>query len=140
MPKCTVHPIDHFDDRKFVVILSHMDGKYVLSRHKDRATWETQGGHIEPGETPLEAAKRELWEESGAEEYTIEPLFDYWATDDIGSATGAVFRAEITKLGSIPEGSEMAEVRLFDTLPEVFTYTYISTVLFAEEKKLGKGR
>jgi len=138
MPRCTVHPIDHFDDRKFVVILSHMDGKYVLSRHKARETWETQGGHIEPGETPLEAAKRELWEESGAAEYTIEPIFDYWATDDIGSATGAVFRAEITKLGPIPAGSEMAEVRFFDTLPDVFTYTYISTVLFAEEKKLGK--
>lgn len=134
MPRCTVHPYNTFDDRRFVVVLSHMNGKYVLSRHKDRTTWETQGGHIEPGETPLEAAKRELWEESGAAEYTIEPLFDYWATDDIGWSTGAVYRAEITKLGPIPAGSEMAEVRLFDTLPEVFTYTYISTVLFAAEK------
>lgn len=138
MPKCTVHPINHFEDHKFVVILSHVNGKYLLSRHKDRTTWETQGGHIEPGETPLEAAKRELWEESGAVEYTIEPLCDYWATDDIGWSTGAVYRAEITGLGPIPAGSEMAEVQLFDTLPEVFTYTYISTVLFAHEKELQK--
>lgn len=138
VPKCTVHPLNTFDQPKFVVVLSHMDGKYLLSRHKARTTWETQGGHIEPGETPLEAAKRELWEESGAIEYTIEPLCDYWASDDIGWATGVVFRAEITKLGEIPQGSEMAEVRLFDVLPEVFTYTYISTVLFAHEKEQEK--
>ena len=138
MPRCTVHPMGTFNDQKFVVILSHMNGKYLLSRHKDRVTWETQGGHIEAGETPLEAAKRELWEESGAVEYTIEPLCDYWASDDIGWATGVVFRAEITKLQDIPEGSEMAEVKLFETLPEEFTYTYISTVLFANEKELGE--
>ena len=138
MPKCTVHPLGTFTDQKFVVILSHMNGKYLLSRHKDRVTWETQGGHIEAGETQLEAAKRELWEESGAVEYTIEPLCDYWASDDIGWATGVVFRAEITKLQDIPEGSEMAEVKLFETLPEEFTYTCISTVLFAHEKELGK--
>lgn len=135
MPRCTVHPFNTFNDRKFVVILSFMDGKILLSRHEKRVTWETQGGHIEPGETPLQAAKRELWEESGAMEYTIKPLFDYWASDDIGSATGAVYRADITKLGPLPE-SEMAEVRLFDALPDQFTYTYISTVLFAEEAKL----
>ena len=138
MPKCTIHPVGTFNDQKFVVILSHMNGKYLLSRHKDRVTWETQGGHIEAGETPLEAAKRELWEESGAVEYTIEPLCDYWASDDIGWATGVVFRAEITKLQDIPKGSEMAEVKLFETLPEEFTYTYISTVLFAHEKELKK--
>ena len=138
MPKCTIHPVGTFNDQKFVVILSHMNGKYLLSRHKNRVTWETQGGHIEAGETPLEAAKRELWEESGAVEYTIEPLCDYWASDDIGWATGVVFRAEITKLQDIPKGSEMAEVKLFETLPEEFTYTYISTVLFAHEKELKK--
>ena len=36
------------------MILSHIDGKYLLSRHRARTTWETQGGHIELGETPLE--------------------------------------------------------------------------------------
>ena len=46
---------------KYVVVLSEYNGKILLSRHKDRTTWETQGGHIEDGETPLDAAKRELY-------------------------------------------------------------------------------
>lgn len=127
-----VFPFHSLKAYKYVVILSHMDGKYLLSRHKARTTWETQGGHIELGETALEAAKRELWEESGALEYTIEPLCDYRAADDLGSAAGAVFRAEIVKLGPLPE-SEMAEVRLFEALPENLTYPHIASVLFAYE-------
>ena len=81
MKRCTVHPIGTFTDQKYVVVISRMNGAYLFSRHKDRTTWETQGGHIEPGETPLDAAKRELWEESGALEFTIEPVCDYYASD-----------------------------------------------------------
>ena len=119
---------------KYVVVLSYCGGKKLLSRHRARTTWETQGGHIEPGETPLQAAKRELYEESGAAEHAIVPLFDYEAGDDNGSATGVVFRAEVTRLGSIPE-SEMEEVRVFDALPENLTYPNITPHLFrwAEE-------
>lgn len=43
----------------------------ISSRHNDRSIWETQGGHIEENETPLETAKRELFEEFGVIEYSI---------------------------------------------------------------------
>ena len=132
MKTCEVFPANTLGEYKFVVILSHMDGKYLLSRHRARTTWETQGGHIEPGETPLEAAKRELWEESGALEYTIEPLCDYRAADGLGSSSVAVFRAEITKLGPLQE-SEIGETRLFETVPENLTYPHIAPALFAYE-------
>ncbi|MCM1217782.1 MAG: NUDIX domain-containing protein [Lachnospiraceae bacterium] len=75
MEECKIFKINELQKHKFVVVLSRYNGKILLSRHKERTTWETQGGHIEPGETPLEAAKRELYEESGALEYKIEPLF-----------------------------------------------------------------
>ena len=93
----------------------------VLSRHKQRITYETQGGHIEPGETPEQAARRELWEESGAAEYDLVPLCDYWAGDEHGWATGQVFVADVWRFEALPE-SEMAEIRFFDTLPENLTY------------------
>lgn len=116
---------------KYVVVLSQYNGKILLSRHRDRTTWETQGGHIEVGETPLEAAKRELYEESGAVDFDMKPLCDYWAGDPntTKGANGMVFVAEIHKLGELPQ-SEMAEVREFEYLPDNLTYPQITPVLF----------
>lgn len=129
---CQTYAINELQDHKYVVVLSEYGGRILLSRHKDRTTWETQGGHIEPGETPLAAAKRELYEESGAVKYEIEPLCDYWAGDENTKkgAGGVVFTAVIQELGELPE-SEMAEVKLFERLPENLTYPDITPVLFA---------
>ena len=103
---CNVYPPDTLWPYKYVVVLSRYQGKYLLSRHKKRTTWETQGGHIEPGETPLQAAKRELFEESGALRYQIEPLFDYRAGDPWGESNGVVFLAEIEELGRLTPEQE----------------------------------
>lgn len=129
--KCKIYQVGELKEYKYVVVLSQYDGRILLSRHKERTTWETQGGHIEEGETPLEAAKRELYEESGAADYFIAPLCDYWAgsEDEPNGANGMVFKAVIHKLGVIPD-SEMAEVKLFDRLPDHLTYPEITPVLF----------
>lgn len=129
---CKTFDLGELEHYKYVVVLSFYDGQIVLSRHKDRTTWETQGGHIEPGETPLEAARRELYEESGAGEFDIEPLCDYWAGNpetNVGAA-GVVFVARIREFADIPAESEMAEIKLFETLPESLTYKAITPMLF----------
>ena len=132
---CRVFPADTFPVFKYVVVFSRMKGQWLFSRHRKRETWETQGGHIEPGETPMDAARRELYEESGAKAFTIIPVCDYWAGTDEDSSVGTVFLAEITELGELPE-SEMAEVRAFDTLPENVTYPAITPVLFAQVRNM----
>lgn len=135
--KCKIYGLGVLKQYKYVVILSEYKGKILLSRHRDRNTWETQGGHIEKGETPMEAAKRELFEESGAIVFQLEPLFDYWAGEE-GSATlnnGMVFGAIIEELGSLPN-SEMAETKQFDQLPENLTYPEITPNLFDYKKEL----
>ena len=132
---CRVFPLDTFPVFKYVVVFSRMNGQWLVSRHRNRQTWETQGGHIEPGETPVEAARRELYEESGARAFTLTPVCDYWAGDDAGSAVGTVFLAEITELGALPD-SEMAEARAFDDLPDEVTYPAITPLLFERVKTL----
>lgn len=133
--KCDVYELNTLGSYKYVVVMSRMNGKIMLSRHKKRSTWETQGGHIESGETPLDAAKRELFEESGAVEFSIEPVFDYRAGDGDSWGNGVVFAAEIKALGDMPP-SEMKEVGFFDTLPDNLTYPDITPVLFREAEKL----
>lgn len=136
-----VRPLGSYERYKYVVVLSEYQGRLLLSRHKARDTWETQGGHIEPGEDALTAAKRELYEESGATKFDIEPLFDY-AAGDIAScnpekfAAGVVFFARIRKLDPLPD-SEMAEVRSFDDLPENVTYPHITPHLYVEALRRG---
>jgi 8-oxo-dGTP diphosphatase len=136
---CQVYGLNTLSEYKYVVVLSEHNGKIVLSRHKKRTTWETQGGHIEQGETPLEAAKRELFEESGAVDFDIEPLCDYraWDEDTGNGANGVVFHAIIRKFADIPE-SEMAEIREFSVLPENLTYPAITPVLSAYLSKGAK--
>lgn len=128
---CKTYQTGSLGQYRYVVILSEYQGKILLSRHQNRTTWETQGGHIESGEQPVEAARRELYEESGATQFEMIPLCDYWAgmegTGD--GANGMVFTAVIHQLGAIPE-SEMAETRQFDELPENLTYPEITPVLF----------
>jgi 8-oxo-dGTP diphosphatase len=50
-----------------VAIFCRHAGQILLIRHRRLGTWLPVGGEIEPGETPLEAARRELREETGLE-------------------------------------------------------------------------
>lgn len=133
--KCSIHPIGELQTYKYVVVCSRYDGKWLLSRHKQRDTWETQGGHIEPGETPLDAARRELYEESGVEDAIIQPVCDYYGYDSQSHSNGMVFLAQIRHLGTLPQ-SEMKEVRLFAELPQNLTYPDVTPLLCAEAAKM----
>ena len=83
MDETQVSFYDHIDDKllKFAVILTKTKGKWVLCKHKDRETYEVPGGHREIGETIFDAAKRELFEETGAVEYDIMPVCVYAIKD-----------------------------------------------------------
>ena len=79
----------------------------------------------------MEAARRELYEESGVTNADLFPLCDYHGYDPYGYANGVVFLAVIHEMGQLPN-SEMAETALFDALPEELTYPNVSPVFFKE--------
>jgi 8-oxo-dGTP diphosphatase len=136
--QCTIHPLGTLKTYKYVVVCSNYKGKWLLSRHRKRETWETQGGHIEAGETPADTARRELYEESGVMDAVVYPVCDYYGYDSTGHANGMVFLAIIHHLGKLPE-SEMSEIEMFAQLPENLTYPQVTPLLIAEAAKmLGK--
>ena len=116
---------DHVEDAllRFAVIISKADGKWVFCKHKERDTCEVPGGHREIGESILETAERELREETGTVDLTIEPVCVYSVTgknrvNDTGEETfGMLFFAQIS---SFEEElySEMEKVLISDELPE----------------------
>lgn len=119
----TEFPAGRLDNIEFVVIFTRYQGRWVYCWHKHRGSYEHPGGHVEQGETPLQAAKRELYEETGIRDCRILPLWDYefiWE-DRKGQNNGRVFYAEVFSLGELPE-SEMDRIEFFDTVPENYTY------------------
>lgn len=123
---CAIEEVPHC---VFVVVFTRYDGRWLFSRHRRRDTWETQGGHVEPGETPGQAARRELYEESGAVPDALTPVCGYWADRDGSTRYGIVYFAEAARLDPLP-ASEIAEVRAFDSLPDALTYPEITPKLF----------
>jgi 8-oxo-dGTP diphosphatase len=136
--KCSVYKLGFLQNYKYVVIFARYNNKWIICKEKNSETWQTAGGHIEKNETPIQAAKRELFEETGALDFDINPICDYWAcdepheTDNIGSSNGQVFLAYVNKLGNIPENSEIECIDFFDEFPQNLTYPDITYELLPQ--------
>lgn len=125
---------------KFAVILSKCQDKYVFCKHRERDTWEIPGGHREDGEEIVETAKRELYEETGALDFDLEPICAYsvMAHDRPGAeeSYGMLFLAHIARF----EGelhSEIEKIIVTGEMPEKWTYPEIQPKLMEEAGKRG---
>ena len=94
---------------QYVVICARWQERWLLVRHRDRALLEMPGGHVEPGENPWQAASRELYEETGARDFTLTPAGAYLVDSQEGRTFGMLFLGEVRELGPLPP-YEIAEV------------------------------
>ena len=112
-----------------VVVVCRYGQKFVYVRQKGRESWEIPGGKIELNETWQSAARRELFEETGAKEFKLEPICGYKI-----SKPALLLFAEIEVFGQKPD-SEIEEVGFFNEPPKNLTYADSHTKMFEKVKK-----
>lgn len=133
---------DMDDERlKFAVIIAKNQNKYVFCRHRERDTWECPGGHREHGENIIDTAKRELYEETGALEFEIEPVCVYSVTapDNLEGGResfGMLFFADV-KCFDTELHYEIEKIMITDELPAELRYPDIYPRLIKETKRRG---
>lgn len=128
---------------KFAVIISRTDDRWVLCKHRERETLEVPGGHRELGESIEEAARRELYEETGAIEYEMKPVCVYSVvreaseqTDEPEESFGMLFFAKIRAFEDALH-SEIEKILLLEELPDNWTYPQIQPKLLEEADRRG---
>ena len=114
----------------FAVIAARHAGQWLYVCHKDRTTWEIPGGHREAGETGLDAARRELREETGATDFTVTPVCVYGVVREGKTTYGLLCLADVYALGSLDPEMEIAEVMHHPALPDNLTYPSIQPALY----------
>jgi 8-oxo-dGTP diphosphatase len=121
----------------YVVIAARHNGGWLFVRHRRRGGYELPAGHPEPGEDTVEAAARELTEETGALDFVMEPVTYYSVESDSGKQYGRLFIAEIETLGAIIDTAEIEGVKVFRRLPGDLSLPEVMTVLFraAQQQK-----
>lgn len=135
---------DNADDAllKFAVIIARTNGKWIFCKHKERDTYEVPGGHRENGESILDTAKRELSEETGATDFSIQQVCVYSVkgktrfNERLDDETfGMLYVADITAFEEI--NSEIEKIIITDCLVDNWTYPLIQPKLIEEAKRRG---
>ncbi len=114
----------------YVVIAAKHDGGWLFVRHRRRGGYELPAGHPDPGEDTVEAAVRELTEETGALDFAMEPVTYYSVDSGSGKQYGRLFLAEVETRGAIIDTAEIEGVKVFRRLPRDLSLPEVMTVLF----------
>ncbi len=95
------------------------DGRIVMIRNfrytVGQELWELPAGTLEPGEAPIETARRELEEEAGYRAETLTPLTEFYTSPGICTERMHAFVAtELKWVGQRLQGSEQIIVEVVE--------------------------
>ena len=136
-------PRDKSRDRAAVVVYRVRKGRVeflLVSRNSDPDQFVLPGGHIDPGESPKQAALRECYEESGVDIDLITTLCKYNHIKRRGEVTPTrVYLATPIGIDPSPEGRTTRWVRIKDILAgHHHTPGYVLDLLKKANKNLPK--
>lgn len=99
-------PFMHNVGHVLVFAITENEG-IILTKHKHRG-WEIPGGKVEPGESPIAAAHRELMEETGVKVKDLTYLGQYVINQGKGKEEiiKNVYQGYVTEKGELPQGFE----------------------------------
>ena len=103
-------------------VFIHRDGQLLLQRRRDDGTWADHGGCIEIGETVEEAARREVFEETGLTAGKLELIGVYsgpnrihtYPNGDRAYMIGVYYLCEDFTGSLKAQAEEVAELQWFD--------------------------
>ena len=112
-----IHLVDYPHPAASVIPLGD-DGKILMIDHyrfqTDTRGWEVPAGKIERGETPEQAAARELLEETGHRAASFKYLGCYHPSNGSSNQVFHVFVARgVTRVGAIQDTNEVSGLRWF---------------------------
>ena len=103
------------------VVVRLENGDFLVFRQSKYAiegdSWAIVGGYIEPGEDPLEAAKRELMEETGHEATSWTPLGCYVVDANRGFCKAYPFLATGARKVNEPDADDLEKYEIL-TMPK----------------------
>jgi ADP-ribose pyrophosphatase YjhB (NUDIX family) len=119
-------PESMFDPEKYLplgaaLIVTSYNNRFLLVFNCTRQCWEIPGGKIEPGESPLTAARRELKEESGqnAEPLKFEAVVRFSFSNEQPEMYGAVYSVVLNSLIPFKATPEISQIILWDKQKDI---------------------
>lgn len=111
------HHLLDFEHPAVVVLIENRDGQILFVRVCRYTTgvtdWELPAGGIAAGESLMEAARREVREETGYECDDYQPVYSYYPMNGVANKLFQIVRCTATRQVAQYDAEEISDVRWF---------------------------